>query len=70
MIRNLQKSKLTYTNYYEQALHIDAPTGAGNKYQGIMPPGPADFDDEYTVDDKSYGSVQINIKLIDYMLVN
>ena len=50
------KSKLTYTNYYEQALHIDAPTGAGNKYQGIMPPGPADFDDDYTVDDKSYGS--------------
>ena len=50
------KSKLSYTNYYEQALHIDAPTGAGNKYQGIMPPGPADFDDEYTVDDKSYGS--------------
>ena len=50
------KSKLSYTNYYEQALHIDAPTGAGNKYQGIMPPGPADFDDDYTVDDKSYGS--------------
>ena len=54
--KKFTKSKLTYTNYYEQALHIDAPTGAGNKYQGIMPPGPADFDDEYTVDDKSYGS--------------
>lgn len=57
------KSKLSYTNYYEQALHIDAPTGAGNKYQGVMPPGPADFDDDYTVDDKSYGSTnkkQIN----------
>ena len=57
------KSKLSYTNYYEQALHIDAPTGAGNTYQGIMPPGPADFDDDYTVDDKSYGSTnkqQIN----------
>src|SRR6056300_624877 len=50
------KSKLSYTNYYEQALHIYAPTGAGNKYQGVMPPGPADFDDDYTVDDKSYGS--------------
>ena len=57
------KSKLTYTNYYEQALHIDAPTGAGAVYQGIMPPGPAEFDDDYTVDDKSYGSTnkhQIN----------
>jgi hypothetical protein len=57
------KSKLTYTNYYEQALHIDAPTGAGAVYQGIMPPGPADFDDDYTIDDKSYGSTnkhQIN----------
>ena len=57
------KSKLSYTNYYEQALHIDAPTGAGNKYQGVMPPGPADFDDDYTVDDKTYGSTnkkQIN----------
>ena len=57
------KSKLSYTNYYEQALHIDAPTGAGNTYQGIMPPGPAEFDDDYTVDDKSYGSTnkhQIN----------
>ena len=50
------KSKLSYTNYYEQALHIDAPSGAGNKYQGVMPPGPADFDDEYNVDDKSYTS--------------
>lgn len=50
------KTKMSYTNYYEQALHIDAPTGAGNKYQGVMPPGPADFDDDYTVDDKSYGS--------------
>jgi len=50
------KSKLTYTNYYEQALHIDAPTGAGAVYQGIMPPGPAEFDDDYTIDDKSYGS--------------
>ena len=31
---------------------------------------PADFDDEYTIDDKSY-KVQINIKQItDYMLVN
>ena len=61
--KKFTKSRLTYTNYYEQALHIDAPTGAGNKYQGIMPPGPADFDDEYTVDDKSYGSTnkkQIN----------
>jgi len=57
------KSKLTYTNYYEQALHIDAPTGAGAVYQGIMPPGPAEFDDDYTIDDKSYGSTnkhQIN----------
>ena len=57
------KSRLTYTNYYEQALHIDAPTGAGQSYQGIMPPGPAEFDDDYTVDDKSYGSTnkhQIN----------
>ena len=54
--KKFTKSKLTYTNYYERALHIDAPTGAGNVYQGIMPPGPADFDDEYTVDDKSYGS--------------
>ena len=61
--KKFTKSRLTYTNYYEQALHIDAPTGAGNTYQGIMPPGPADFDDEYTVDDKSYGSTnkhQIN----------
>ena len=61
--KKFTKSRLTYTNYYEQALHIDAPTGAGNKYQGIMPPGPADFDDDYTVDDKSYGSTnkkQIN----------
>ena len=58
--KKFTKSKLTYTNYYEQALHIDAPTGAGNKYQGIMPPGPADFDDEYTVDDKSYGSTNKN----------
>ena len=61
--KKFTKSRLSYTNYYEQALHIDAPTGAGNKYQGIMPPGPADFDDDYTVDDKSYGSTnkkQIN----------
>ena len=53
------KSKMTYTNYYERALHIDAPTGSPtqmNIYQGIMPPGPADFDDNYTVDDKTYGS--------------
>jgi len=57
------KTKMSYTNFYEQALHIDAPTGAGNKYQGIMPPGPADFDDDYTVDDKSYGSS--NPKQID-----
>ena len=58
------KSRTSYTNYYEQALHIDAPTGAGTVYQGIMPPGPAEFDDDYTVDDKSYGSTnkhQINI---------
>ena len=54
--KKFTKSKLTYTNYYERALHIDAPTGAGNIYQGIMPPGPADFDDDYTVDDKTYGS--------------
>lgn len=54
--KKFTKTKMSYTNYYEQALHIDAPTGAGNKYQGIMPPGPADFDDDYTVDDKSYGS--------------
>ena len=54
------KSKLTYTNYYERALHIDAPTGAGNTYQGIMPPGPADFDDDYTVDDKNYASENKN----------
>ena len=57
------KSRMSYTNYYEQALHIDAPTGAGTVYQGIMPPGPAEFDDDYTVDDKSYGSTnkhQIN----------
>ena len=54
------KSKLSYTNYYEQALHIDAPTGAGNKYQGVMPPGPADFDDDYTIDDKSYTSENKN----------
>tara|TARA_E500000081_G_scaffold10085_1_gene12131 strand:- start:111 stop:2102 length:1992 start_codon:yes stop_codon:yes gene_type:complete len=57
------KSRTSYTNYYEQALHIDAPTGAGAVYQGIMPPGPAEFDDDYTVDDKSYGSTnkhQIN----------
>ena len=54
--KKFTKSRLTYTNYYEQALHIDAPTGAGNTYQGIMPPGPAEFDDDYTVDDKSYGS--------------
>ena len=57
------KSRTSYTNYYEQALHIDAPTGAGSVYQGIMPPGPAEFDDDYTVDDKSYGSTnkhQIN----------
>ena len=57
------KSRTSYTNYYEQALHIDAPTGAGTVYQGIMPPGPAEFDDDYTVDDKSYGSTnkhQIN----------
>ena len=61
--KKFTKSKLSYTNYYEQALHIDAPTGAGNTYQGIMPPGPAEFDDDYTVDDKSYGSTnkhQIN----------
>ena len=61
--KKFTKSKLTYTNYYEQALHIDAPTGAGNKYQGVMPPGPADFDDDYTIDDKSYTSTnrhQIN----------
>ena len=51
------KSKMTYTNYYERALHIDAPTGAGNKYQGILCHlNPADFDDDYTVDDKTYGS--------------
>ena len=57
------KSRTSYTNYYEQALHIDAPTGAGTVYQGIMPPGPAEFDDDYTIDDKSYGSTnkhQIN----------
>ena len=61
--KKFTKSRMSYTNYYEQALHIDAPTGAGNTYQGIMPPGPAEFDDDYTVDDKSYGSTnkhQIN----------
>ena len=61
--KKFTKTKMSYTNFYEQALHIDAPTGAGNKYQGIMPPGPADFDDDYTVDDKSYGSS--NPKQID-----
>jgi len=50
------KTNMTYSKYYEQALHIDTPTGASAKYQGVMPPGPADFDDEYTIDDKSYGS--------------
>ena len=54
--KKFTKTKLSYTSYYEQALHIDAPSGAGNRYQGIMPPGPADFDDDYTVNDKSYGS--------------
>ena len=54
--KKFTKTKMSYTSYYEQALHIDAPTGAGSKYQGVMPPGPADFDDDYTVDDKSYGS--------------
>ena len=34
--KKFTKSKLTYTNYYERALHIDAPTGAGNIYQGII----------------------------------
>ena len=61
--KKFTKSRTSYTNYYEQALHIDAPTGAGTVYQGIMPPGPAEFDDDYTVDDKSYGSTnkhQIN----------
>ena len=54
--KKFTKTKMSYTSYYEQALHIDAPSGAGNTYQGIMPPGPADFDDDYTVNDKSYGS--------------
>jgi hypothetical protein len=58
--KKFTKTKMSYTSYYEQALHIDAPSGAGNKYQGIMPPGPADFDDDYTVDDKSYGSKSKN----------
>ena len=34
--KKFTKSKIIYTNYYEQALHIDAFTGADNKYQGIM----------------------------------
>ena len=57
--KKFEKTKMSYTSYYEQALHIDAPDGSPsqmNIYQGIMPPGPADFDDDYTVDDKSYGS--------------
>jgi len=58
--KKFTKSRMSYTNYYEQALHIDAPTGAGSTYQGIMPPGPAEFDDDYTVDDKSYGSTNIH----------
>lgn len=58
--KKFTKTKMSYTSYYEQALHIDAPSGAGNKYQGIMPPGPADFDDDYTVNDKSYGSKSKN----------
>ena len=44
-----------------RTLHIDAPTG--EHISGIMPLGPAEFDDDYTVDDKSYGSTnkhQIN----------
>ena len=30
--KKFTKTKMSYTNFYEQALHIDAPTGAGNKY--------------------------------------
>jgi len=63
------KSKLTYTNYYEQALHIDAPTGAGAVYQGIMPPGPAEFDDDYTIDDKSYGSTNKQMQKYQNIMV-
>ena len=54
--KKFTKTNLSYTSYYERALHIDAPDGIGNKYQGIMPPGPAEFDDEYNVDDKSNAS--------------
>jgi len=57
------KTNLSYTSYYDRALHIDAPDGIGNRYQGIMPPGPADFDDEYTVNDKNAGST--NKKQVD-----
>ena len=57
--KKFEKTKMSYTSYYEQALHIDAPDGSPsqmNKYQGVMPPGPADFDEDITVDDKSAGS--------------
>ena len=57
------RSNLTYTSYYDRALHIDAPDGIGNKYQGVMPPGPADFDEERNTLDKSYGST--SMKQID-----
>ena len=61
--KKFTKTNLSYTSYYDRALHIDAPDGIGNRYQAIMPPGPADFDDEYTVDDKTSGST--NKKQID-----
>ena len=49
------KSDYNYTQYYDKALHIDAPEGFAT-YQGVMPPGPAEFDDIYNITDKSAGS--------------
>ena len=50
------KSDFSYSIYYDKALHIDAPEGY-QKYQGVMPPGPAEFDDIYDTADKSKGSL-------------
>ena len=60
--KKFTKIRLTYTNYYEQNITHRRNITA-NTYENIMPLNPADFDDDYTVDDKSYNSTnkkQIN----------
>ena len=52
--------KFNYANtYYNEARHIEPVKDI--TYQGVMAPGPAEFDDEHLVDDFTFGNVNKNI---------